>query len=254
MADRHKEPLYAVIAATLREEIAERALVPGDRLPTEARLAERFGVNRHTVRHALEVLGDEGLTRSRRGSGTTVLARPLDYRIGPRVRFHENLLTEGRRPMRTVLAVERQSATARDARILKIAAGDPVCLFEAVSFADGTPIAFAHSRFPERRLPGIAHALRGCRSVTEALKGVGLQDYTRASTRLVAELATATLALHLSVRQGDPVIHASSVNVDADGRPIEHGQTWFAGARVTLTVDMPGAGDAPPAEGPPAGD
>ena len=40
------------IADTLRADIAGGTLGPGDQLPTEARLAARFGVNRHTVRRA----------------------------------------------------------------------------------------------------------------------------------------------------------------------------------------------------------
>ncbi len=69
-----------------------------------------------------------------------------------------------------------------------------------------------------------------------ALAREGLADYTRAETRITAKLATATQALALHLREGAPILRSESVNVDGAGVPVEFGQTWFAGDRVTLTV------------------
>ncbi|TVQ21592.1 MAG: GntR family transcriptional regulator, partial [Leptolyngbya sp. DLM2.Bin15] len=54
----HQEdlPLYLQIAGQLRRNIQESVFKVGDRLPTETELSERFGVNRHTLRRAIEVL------------------------------------------------------------------------------------------------------------------------------------------------------------------------------------------------------
>ncbi|MFF0160222.1 GntR family transcriptional regulator [Streptomyces sp. NPDC005263] len=49
------------IADVLRERIRTGDLKAGDRLPTQAELAEEFGVERGTVRQALRVLQDDGL-------------------------------------------------------------------------------------------------------------------------------------------------------------------------------------------------
>ena len=55
-----KTPLWQAISNALREDMAEGRYRPGDKLPTEAELAERFGVNRHTIRHAISVLVEMG--------------------------------------------------------------------------------------------------------------------------------------------------------------------------------------------------
>jgi GntR family phosphonate transport system transcriptional regulator len=73
-------------------------------------------------------------------------------------------------------------------------------------------------------------------SVTAALAACGLADYTRAETRLTAMLADPVLALALQVQPEAPVLRSVAVNVDGGGVPVEHGTTWFAGDRVTLTV------------------
>lgn len=233
----NKTPIWRAIADALRNDVAEGKYAPGDKLPTEAALAERFGVNRHTVRHGISALVEEGLVRTRRGSGAFVAAKPTDYPIGQRVRFHENLIAAGRRPEKRVLDVEDRSATAGEAKALHIAPGDPVCAYHGLSFADDQPIAVFESLFPAARLAGIADALGKTSSVTEALRTVGVSDYTRASTRLTAVRATATHALHLQVSEGDPLLKSSGVNVDETGVPVEFGRTWFVGDRMTLTLE-----------------
>ena len=232
-----KTPIWKSIADTMRGDLAEGRYSPGDKLPTEAALAERFGVNRHTVRHGISVLVEEGLVRTRRGAGAFVAATPTDYPVGKRVRFHENLIAAGRKPEKRVLQVEERAATEGEARALGIAAGDTLCAYHGLSLADGQPIAVFESLFPLTRLSGISAALQDTSSVTEALRIAGVEDYTRISTRLTAVRATATLALHLQVAEGDPVLKSSGVNADVNRIPVEYGRTWFAGDRVTLTLD-----------------
>lgn len=232
-----KTPIWKAIADALRADLAEGRYCPGDRLPTETALAERFGVNRHTVRHGLSALVDEGLVRTRRGAGAFVAALPTDYPIGSRVRFHENLIAAGRRPEKRVLHVEDRAATEGEARALGVAQGEPVCAYHGLSLADGQPIAVFESLFPLTRLAGITAALSETSSVTKALGIVGVTDYTRASTRLTAVRATATQALHLQIAEGDPLLRSSGINVDEAEVPVEYGRTWFVGDRVTLTLE-----------------
>lgn len=230
-------PIWKAIADALRSDLAEGKYTLGSKLPTEAVLAERFGVNRHTVRHGISALVEEGLIRTRRGAGAFVAATPTNYPIGRRVRFHENLKAAGRRPDRRVLLLEVRSTTAGEAKALQISNSALVCSYHGLSLADGQPIAIFESVFPTERVTGIAEALEQTNSVTEALRSVGISDYTRASTRITAVRATVTHALHLQVSQGDPLLKSSSVNVDESGLPIELGRTWFAGDKVTLTFE-----------------
>ena len=232
-----KTPIWQAIAQALRSDLAEGRYAPGDKLPTEAALAERFGVNRHTVRHGISALVEEGLIRTRRGAGAFVASTPTDYPIGRKVRFHDNLIAAGRLPEKRVLLVEDRFATEGEARALAIETGDPVCSYHGLSLADGHPIAIFESVFPLARTPDIAAAFHAQSSVTEALATVGVADYNRASTRLTAVRSDATQALHLQITEGDPLLRSSGVNVDLAGKPVEYGRTWFVGDRVTLTME-----------------
>lgn len=233
-------PLWTSIADALAGQIASGQIT--DRLPTEADLAARFGVNRHTVRRALAGLADQGLVRSRRGSGVFVTAKPVDYPLGSRVRFHTNLQLAGRLPGRRVLSIQPGPATAAEETTLALPAGALVIRAEGVSLADDRPIALFRSIFPADRLPGMADALRELSSVTAALARCGIADYRRAETRITAETATAAQALLLEAREGAPLTVTEAINADAKGTPVEWGTTWFVAGRVTLVL-RPGAED-----------
>lgn len=60
---------FEQVADQLRELITAGALAPGQRLPTEAALAEQFGVSRATVREALRLLSAHNLVRTQKGVG-----------------------------------------------------------------------------------------------------------------------------------------------------------------------------------------
>jgi GntR family phosphonate transport system transcriptional regulator len=235
-----KTPLWQAIAQALRSDIADKIYGAGDKLPTEAELAKRFGVNRHTVRHAVSGLVDEGLLRTRRGAGVFVIGELTEYSIGKRVRFHQNILSVGQTPEKRILQIEERAASRREADVLHMKSRGDLCVCHGLSLANGTPIALFSSHFPAERLPGMAAALEAEQGVTAALAHCGVSDYTRASTRISARLANATQALHLHVQEGAPLIYSTSLNVDEAGLPVEFGMTWFAGDRVTLTMEEEG--------------
>lgn len=235
-----RDPIWVSIAAQLRAEIAGGAYPPGTKLPTEAALSARFGVNRHTVRHALAALADEGLVVSRRGAGVFVAVAPrADYPLGRRVRFHQNITATGRTPSREVLRIETRAATEAERAMLGCAR---VHLFEGLSLADGLPLAQFRSIFPAARFADLPERLARLHSVTAALREAGLHDYTRASTRITAKLARGPRAGLLRVAEGAALLCTEAVNVDAAGVPVEYGISWFVADRVALTVTPEGPG------------
>lgn len=63
-------PKHVEVYNRLRAEIANGTYAPGQRIPTELELVERYGVSRPTVARALGALEKEGQLERRRGSGT----------------------------------------------------------------------------------------------------------------------------------------------------------------------------------------
>ncbi|WP_294392374.1 FadR/GntR family transcriptional regulator [uncultured Sphingomonas sp.] len=96
-------------------------LAAGDRLPSESRLAEMFGMSRTIVREALVRLASDGITEARRGSGSFVKSRPSD-RLGAYMPLSELPATLGSYEVRFVLEAEsaRLAAMRRSAEDMDV--------------------------------------------------------------------------------------------------------------------------------------
>jgi GntR family transcriptional repressor for pyruvate dehydrogenase complex len=78
-----RQNTYELVADRLVALISERHLRPGDAIPTERELTERYGVGRSSVREALRVLESNGLIASTRGGFVVAAAsRTLNKSIG----------------------------------------------------------------------------------------------------------------------------------------------------------------------------
>src|SRR5580658_2401619 len=64
--------LYEQIVQQIEDSILKGALKPGDQLPAERDLAQRFGVSRTAVREAVKALREKGLVEAYSGRGTFI--------------------------------------------------------------------------------------------------------------------------------------------------------------------------------------
>lgn len=230
-------PVWQQIREALAAEIGGGRYRPGDRLPAEAALARRFGVHRHTLRRAMAALAASGLVHVRRGTPATVVGRPLDYAIGARTRFRDNLAAAGLAARTEILRIETLRAGPAEAEALGLPPEGRVHVLEAVGLAEGLPVTYGVSAVPADRFPDFPAGMRAAGSVTRALALAGLPDYGRRWTRLSAEAAGGAVARHLRAAEGAPLLCATWLNDDAAGRPVEFGRTWFPPDRVQLVVD-----------------
>lgn len=75
------------VCEALTQLISGEDFQPGSRLPSEMKMASRFGVSRTVIREAISRLKSEGLVESRQGSGVFVREENMDapFRIDPNV-------------------------------------------------------------------------------------------------------------------------------------------------------------------------
>jgi GntR family phosphonate transport system transcriptional regulator len=229
--------LWRQIQQILEEEISKGVHQPGEQLPTEAQLAERFSVNRHTVRRALAGLEEKGVVRVEQGRGTFVHEQVIDYRLGKRTRFTENLSSQSRSASGSLLEVSEEPADEKVAAALGLAVGTAVIRLLKVGEADGRRISISDHWYPAARCRGIDVHFRATGSLSESLHALGIGDYTRQSTRIIARIPSGADADHLRQPRSRPVLVTESVNVDAQGEVVEFGVTRWASDWVQIIVD-----------------
>ncbi|GGI99489.1 phosphonate metabolism transcriptional regulator PhnF [Neoroseomonas lacus] len=229
--------LWRQIAATMEAEIARGSKAAGERLPTEAALTLRFGVNRHTVRRALEDLEARGLIRVEQGRGAFVAEDVVDYRLGPRTRFSELVRRENREPAGRILRVAEIQAETMLAEALGVRRGRLVLRVDRLGLADGRPVVLGTHHLPLPRCAAAQEVLESKASITAALEACGIPDYRRQSSRITARLPTPDEADLLQQSRSRPVLVAESLNVDPAGQPVDWTIAVYAAGRVQLVVE-----------------
>lgn len=230
------EAIYSQIAKSLREEIAS-FLKPGDWLPSENALADRFGVNRHTIRRAVEDLIVAGLLERRHGKGTFVLDGPADYVLGSGTRFTETFESLGKtastRILRKLVIPARGGVAAR----LSLAEDDAVVWIESLRLADARPVCLISHFLPEKFFPDLLSEY-GSGSLHEHISTSYDLKLRRVESLVSAALPQGDDASLLGMPQNQPVLRVKSVNVcERDGTPVEYALTRFRADRIQLRIN-----------------
>ncbi|WP_280258681.1 GntR family transcriptional regulator [Nocardia wallacei] len=237
-------PKYQRIADVLRNDIRVGTIAPGEQLPTEQELAERFKVSLPTVRQGLSVLRSEGLVESRHGIGTFVkathrLQRP-GWRQYGRARSDQKLLTPhlrheivfaGVAPLPAHVAdlfpEGTENVVVRRRHLFNKDNGNP----EEIG-ASYIPLDFAGGTYLES--PAVVpKALFLC---IEDLSG---KRYAVARDELIARLATADETAILELSPGSPVVHVIHSARAEDGTLLEVAESIWPAERTSIVTEYP---------------
>jgi GntR family transcriptional regulator len=131
-------PLYQQIKALITQGMQSGEWRPGELMPSEIELANRFKVSQGTVRKAIDELAAENLVMRRQGKGTFVATH---HEARAQFRFLR-LMPDAGEPHSAdnkILDVKRLRAPAEVARLLDIKSGDSVIFIKRVQSFDGAP-------------------------------------------------------------------------------------------------------------------
>ena len=229
-------PLFAQIKARLRQDILEKRLPAGQKLPSEAQMQQAFGVSRITVRQALNELQAEGLIETLNGKGSFV-PRPADApRLGMLAGFNEILRTHGRAGAGHTLSTRTGPAPVRAARALKLAPGAPVSVVRTLRTIDGVPAAFVHT-FYEPTLGRDILAQRLAQEDAMTLLEEDL-DFRLDRTQISATAVKAgrIRGLLLGVPADAPLLYMRFVPYDLTGLALLYSDVYFRPDQFTYRV------------------
>jgi GntR family phosphonate transport system transcriptional regulator len=228
--------VWRQIGEALAADIRNRRYAPGERLPPEPELAAKFAVNRHTIRRAMGELEQSGLVRIEQGRGTFVQEHAIDYAIGKRTRFSENLGSQGVLGHAQVIGGEVVKA-ADIARHLGLPRNAPLLRVNLVGKAENRAISVAEHYFDEKRFPGFVEKLAATRSISKTYREFGIADYTRKWSRITATLPAEEVARLLGQPRTRPILKVEALNIDQDQAPLQYSITRFSGDWVQLMVN-----------------
>jgi len=196
--------LYQQIATRLREEAMNGAYGATGRLPSEARLCERFGVSRVTVRQALDRLEDEGTVERKQGKGTYVAGKRVRHGLDALRSFHDSLVLQGLEPEMRVLSLERVDVPEHLRQRFVDADGGCV-LLRRLHLVDGRPIALGASYLP-RAIADLAPDVVARQPNYALLGAIDGNGVAHADIAIRAQAADRDVARILGIKAGSPLL------------------------------------------------
>lgn len=225
MSVQRGQALYAQVADALRADIRAGHYGPGDRLPSERELVERFGVSAGSVRAALVQLRTEGLIVSYQGRGVFVTEqtglRRLSTDITTGVGFYSMTARTGEQPT-TVTTVRREPASEEVAQGLGVDPGTQVVVRHRVMGTEAHPlVSLATSYFPEwvvDQAPNLADP--NVSGLPKWLREAFGDTYS--DDVIDARMPTAEESAQLSIPEGTPVIILQGTTRDSQHRVLHY--------------------------------
>ena len=230
--------LYARIEEAIASEISQGEYRPGDQLPTEDVLLQRFQVSRITVRRAIQNLVSRGLLEICRGVGTFVRSPQIEAELTKLTGFVEDMNAAGRKATARVVSQGVVAASARVAGRLQLAKGTRVMQIKRVRLADGTPISFDETYLPlplGKRIVDNDLRRHPIFSLLEEEYGVPLVE---ADYALEAAIATRAVAEALQVKVGSPIFQIERTSMTTGNQPVDYEVLSFRGDLVRFTTKL----------------
>jgi len=231
------QPLYRRVYRLIADDIASGALGPGDRLPAERALCERFSVSRATVRRALGELVEDGLIESFVGRGSFVRSAPLAEPPNALMSFTELGAARGLVASARVLSALVRPATLDEADAFGVAPGADLFEFERLRMLDGLPVALDHTRVPVARAPNLPEVDFTTASLYAVLETWGAAP-VRADYAVEAIPADPRQAEYLGVPPGTPLLLATTRGYDAGRRLVDLTEMAYRGDRYRFRATL----------------
>lgn len=220
-------PMYQVIVRDITERITNGSLKAGERLESELRLAEHYGVSRMTLRQALGELESSGLVVRRHGSGTFVSApQNLHRRVNHLGAFHEEMGVDATAIETRLITQEVVAPDDRVAAELRLAPGQTTSHLVRVRSLDGRPIAVQESWVPYLLAPALGRDGLVDGSLYKTLQQRAGLEVRSAEQSVSVAAAHPELAALLDVSEGSPVMSIRRLSSAANGSPIEVAQSY----------------------------
>ena len=230
-------PLHHQVSLALRAAIEAGEWRPGDRLPPERELAERYGCSLITVRRALGDLARERRLERTRGRGTFVTRPPIDLDLDGTMSFSAELQLLGHDPATRVVSARTLPAELAVADALQIAVGASVVHVERLRMADGEPLLLEQVFLPEARFPGLLASDLEHGSLYELLGDRYDTQVVRAHEALEPISLRLREAQLLGVDPHRPALLIEGVAFDRSGRPVEFARSYVRGDRTRYYVE-----------------
>jgi GntR family transcriptional regulator len=230
-----ESPIYLQLREVIRNKIEEGEYSPALAIPSENELASTYGINRLTVRSAIDALVHEGLLKRVQGKGVYVIGKKMERDLETLGGFTQTMIEKNARPSTKLLVKTRREAGDNYARILKIDPSDELYYIRRICYADDSPVSLEDIYIPASLVPKLEGIDLAVFSLYEVY---GFYDIKlkRASQTLDVTKLKQNEARMLGIAADQVVLLFECTSFDDKGRAIEFARTYTRGDKCNFNV------------------
>jgi GntR family transcriptional regulator len=238
------EPLRdtRTLVIQLRDRIADlirdEGLRPGDKLPTEAQLTQRFKISRPALREALKLLEQDDVIYVEHGRGRFVSAMSA-VQVDRPITVFESVTDMARHygyaPVNKVLSIAEEAADKTIAEKLKLAPGERVIRLERLRLEGDEPILYCIDYIPRSILPTRLYDIDWSGSL------LALLEQYRQRPRMSAATVSAVMLPEEVVERNDlsgfgPALLIQEICFNAAGTPVSYAIDYHRGSHFSFSL------------------
>ncbi|GAB6098812.1 GntR family transcriptional regulator [Halanaerocella petrolearia] len=231
-------PLYILVKEKLDELIDDGTYQPGDRLPSEAKLAEKFGVSRATLREALRVLEKEGKVDRRQGVGTFIAEKAALFKSGIEelTSITETIEAMGLEAGTIGLNLELDKQFPDLSQEFEIDAQEKMATLQRTRTANEEPVAYCRDFLPQKFLADDISREEFSGSLFDYLQEESNLYITYAVADVLAVTADQLLADKLDLEEGTPLLLLKQMHYDDRDTPVLYSENYFRNDKFEFHV------------------
>lgn len=236
-------PLYAQITQHLLTLIATWDR-PDDKFFTDEQLCQRFGVNRLTVRQAVQSLVQDGFLRRGRGTGTVIRRKKIEEHLTPRMNFLDEWAAQGFEMRAEELGRVTIPANEGVASALGLQHGHEVVHIRRRRLSREIPVSLDDRYLPVEFGRAIEDGEVETTSLLDVLRRQTVLHHC--DMQIEALTASGDLVEHLKVLPGEALLARRLTYFDDRGRGVMTGLSVHRAAlvRYALQITLDGADGA----------
>lgn len=233
-------PLYRWVYSELKSELARGTWKPGELLPTESELSDRFGVSPGTVKQAVLGLARERLVVRRAGKGTFVSRLDGSRSFARFFQFRHGSSGEQLEPIIKVIEIGRRTDVPDQARLhLGLRPGQEALRVRRLLVQEDVPICIYDSFMVYRMVRGLEDERLDVDRLYLAIEKKLDLHVVSVTERLRANVVNKSDAKLLEIPVGSPVVEIERVAYTHNRKVLEWRHTIGRSDHFVYTIQLP---------------
>lgn len=220
----------------IRNKISDGEFPPGCAIPSENQLVETYGINRLTVRNAVDALVSEGVLRRIQGKGVFVVGRRVERDLDTLAGFRQTMREHHSEPFTKILVKSTRKAGGKYAAIFDISPDDELFYIKRLNGADDEPVSLEETLIPCKLMPRLDGIDLSIFTLYEAYGFYGIRLVRAWETLDIVTLEARDARMLGLDSEDSSALLFTSTSYDVQGRAVEYTRSYTRGDTCCYTI------------------